>query len=208
MNPIWIIGAGGHAKDTCWLIRASGQFVVRGFVDRVGGATIRVNGTQLPVISDQDIAGLPQEDLLALGLGEPRLRLELGRRYREHRRFPNIIHPTVCGDHDGLEQGQGNHFCARVTYTTDILVGDFNLFNVGCIIGHDCTMGAGNVINPGAVISGNVKLGDGILIGTQATILQGVTIGDGVTVGAASLVRADVQEGITVVGVPAKPLVR
>jgi len=47
-----------------------------------------------------------------------------------------------------------------------------------------------------------------VLIGTNATILQGRRIGDRSVVGAAALVNKDVPAGITVVGVPAKPLER
>jgi serine O-acetyltransferase len=49
-------------------------------------------------------------------------------------------------------------------------------------------------------------LGEGATIGTGARILGPVTIGEGARVGANAVVVADVPPGVTVVGVPAKPL--
>jgi acetyltransferase-like isoleucine patch superfamily enzyme len=43
-------------------------------------------------------------------------------------------------------------------------------------------------------------------IGSNATILCGVTIGEGAMVGAGSVVTHDVPPGVTVAGVPARPV--
>jgi sugar O-acyltransferase (sialic acid O-acetyltransferase NeuD family) len=208
MRTIWIIGAGGLAKEMAWLAHASGLFQVRGFIDRVAGVPIVVNGAALPVIAEANVPGLPLEDELALGAGDPALRHTLGLRYRDQRSFPNLFHPTVCGDHLGSDIGSGNAFTANVVFTTSIRIGHFNLFNLATTIGHDCTIGDANVINPSANISGSVTIGNRVLIGTNATVLQGRRIGHDAIIGAASLVNKDVPDGLTVVGIPAKPLVR
>ena len=49
-------------------------------------------------------------------------------------------------------------------------------------------------------------IGEGARIGTGAKILGQITIGDGVKVGANSVVLADVPDGATVVGAPARVL--
>lgn len=46
----------------------------------------------------------------------------------------------------------------------------------------------------------------GASIGASATILPGVTIGKGAVVGAGAVVTKNVEDGTTVVGIPARPI--
>ena len=46
------------------------------------------------------------------------------------------------------------------------------------------------------------------LIGTGAVILPGVQLGKNVTVGAGAVVNKNVAANITVIGIPAKPLLK
>lgn len=61
---------------------------------------------------------------------------------------------------------------------------------------------------PKVCCNGNVKVGDGAYIGTGATIRQAVTIGAGAIVGMGAVVLKDVPAHQTVLGNPAKPLVK
>lgn len=51
-----------------------------------------------------------------------------------------------------------------------------------------------------------ITIGSEVWIGRGAAILEGVSIGDGATVGANAVVTRDVPAGVTVVGVPARPI--
>ena len=53
-----------------------------------------------------------------------------------------------------------------------------------------------------------VRIEDDVWIGAGAIVLPGVTIGRGAIVGAGALVSRDVAPGVTVAGIPARPLDR
>jgi UDP-2-acetamido-3-amino-2,3-dideoxy-glucuronate N-acetyltransferase len=102
-------------------------------------------------------------------------------------------------------------------------------------IGHDCRIQHGTAICDGAVLGDRVFvgsqvsiadcryprprakaeevheppiIGDEVVIGCNAVINPGVQIGQGAQIGAGAVVTHDVPPGWTVVGVPAKRLVR
>jgi acetyltransferase-like isoleucine patch superfamily enzyme len=65
-------------------------------------------------------------------------------------------------------------------------------------------IGGGVHVCPGAHLAGAVRIGDRSWIGIAATVRQGITIGRDVMVGAGAVVVADVADGLTVAGVPAR----
>ncbi len=206
MTDLWILGAGGFAKEVCWLARATGKFNVRGFFDLSGGYETVIGNISYPVLPEGAIATLKKGSALAIGSGDPHVIAKLSARYKEEWPFPNLIHPTMTGDEHGVTMGIGNIITSNTMFTTAIRIGSFNVFNLTCTIGHDCIIGDANVINPSANISGSVTIGNNNLIGTNATVLQGLNIGDDCRIGAGSVVTKDVASGLTVVGVPAKTL--
>jgi acetyltransferase-like isoleucine patch superfamily enzyme len=89
--------------------------------------------------------------------------------------------------------------------TTNIVAGRHLHVNLNATVGHDCVIGDFVTLAPGVSISGHVTIGDGVEFGTGAVVLPGVTIGDGAMVGAGAVVTRDVEPGVTVIGMPAKP---
>lgn len=116
-----------------------------------------------------------------------------------------LMHPmaTVGGD---CRIGAGCLLAAGSRVTTNITLGRHVQLHVNTTVGHDTTLGDFVTVLPGATVSGGVELGLGATVGTGANILPGVVVGDGAVVGAGAVVVDDVAAGITVVGVPARPL--
>lgn len=71
--------------------------------------------------------------------------------------------------------------------------------------------GGSNIVLESGVVIGDEKgrspvLGNNIFVGAGAKIIGGLTVGDEVKIGANAVVVKSVQNGQTVVGIPAKPI--
>lgn len=109
---------------------------------------------------------------------------------------------------DDVLIGEGACLSPFVTLTSNIRVGRCFHANLYSYVEHDCVIGDFVTFAPGAKVNGNVTIGDHAYIGSNAVIRQGLTIGAGATIGMGAVVTKDVPPGVTVVGNPAKPLIK
>ena len=75
-----------------------------------------------------------------------------------------------------------------------------------CFVGHDCIIGNNVTLCPHACVAGNVSIGDYTTIGMNSSIHQGSTIGRCCMIGAGAFFKGDSPDGVTWVGLPARPL--
>ena len=212
---IVVIGAGGMAREVEWLIRAINAvapcYEFLGYVvsDLARCGKLDSRDTLLGDYGWVE-AHRGSIDAVAIGIGAPVARLQVGRELRAllpDAEWPALIHPSAILDFDSAKIGAGVLICAGVVATVNLTLDELAVCNFGCTLGHEASVGAGTVINPGANISGGVVLGAGVVVGTGAQVLQYCRVGDGATVGAGAVVIEDVAASVTVVGVPARVLV-
>jgi len=105
------------------------------------------------------------------------------------------------GDNVVLSSGVHIVSMAKITIGPGTMIGEFSSVRDANHARHpDCIMReAGYTATP-------ITIGSEVWIGRGAAILEGVNIGDGATVGANAVVTRDVPAGVTVVGVPARPV--
>lgn len=212
-RPLIILGTSGLAREMAMVAEhvnaREHRWEIRGFIGEPGCEVGRSLGSG-PILGDDAwLLGQDIEADLVIGIGYPKVRAKVLARYLAQGarfQFPNLVHPKTTCDFRRVELGRGNVITAGCAFTCDIVVGDFNLFNLNTTVGHDDRIGSYNVFNPSVNLSGAVTVGDRVLVGTGAQVLEGLSIGSDATVGAGAVVRANVEAGTTVVGVPARPL--
>lgn len=109
---------------------------------------------------------------------------------------------------DEVVIGPGACLSPFVTLTSNIHIGRCFHANLYSYIEHDCVIGDFVTLAPAAKVNGSVTIGDCAYIGSAAVIRQGVTIGPNAIVGMGAVVTRDVPPGVTVIGNPAKPLIK
>lgn len=122
----------------------------------------------------------------------------------------------------GAKIGYDCNICAHTFIENDVVVGDNVTIKCGVQLWDGLRIGNNVFIGPNVTFcndkhpsSGNrdfvclpTMIEDEVSIGANATILPGVRLGRGCVVGAGAVVTKDVPPGITVVGNPAKELIK
>ncbi len=114
---------------------------------------------------------------------------------------------------DDVSLGDGYTLSSFVLLTSNIRIGNYFQANHYSHVAHDCVIGDFVTLAPGVRCNGNVHIEDHAYIGTGAILRQGtpdkpLRIGRGAVVGMGAVVTKDVPAGLTVVGNPARPLVK
>lgn len=209
MKNIVIVGSGGFAKEVAFLIedinRDSSEWNLLGFIDDNVG---EFNGKYKVLNNDEWLLSTKEEIFIVFGIGKPSLVKNLVLKFSTNSniKFPNLIHPTVAGDWERISIGRGNIICAGNIFTTDIILGSFNIFNLDCTVGHDVLIGSFNVLNPSVNVSGGVEIENEVLVGTGSQILQYKRITSNTIIGAGSLITKDIEISGVYVGIPAKKI--
>ena len=206
-QPLLIYGAGGLGRELLSWIRKSEEFDVIGFLDDVMAKNTTVK--DLKVLGSLDVLySMDGSVNVILAFGDPDGKESKANALRKRNvKFPVIVHPTVAiQDSPSVKLGAGTVICAGSILTTDIIIGEHNLINLNCTVGHDSRTGNYCSFMPGVNISGEVTIGNTVLVGSASSIKNNVIIGDHAIVGMGSVVIQDVQRDTVVAGVPAKPI--
>ncbi len=193
-----VFGAGGFSREVYDLVLSCGHSVV-GFVDDVAGPLHSPSG--LPVhrsIDDMDVDGA------VIGVGDTTQRERLTHMLEGRTSLVTLIHPSACVS-PSARIGVGSLVMQNVVVNAQAVVGQSVILNVGSCVAHDCTVGDFCHIAPAVQLAGASSVGARTFCGTASVILPGVTVGSDCIAGAGAVINRNVEDGLTVVGIPARP---
>lgn len=203
-----VVGAGGLGCEVAATIQnyLHREFELMGFVD--DGVSVGTIVNDLPVLGGVEWL-IDQENLaVVLAIGSPKVKQIIYNRIKSGSfQFPNIIHPNSrVHDPKFVKMGIGNIITDACIITTNVNIGNFNLLNLACTVGHDTQVGDFCSIMPTVSVSGGATIRNNVYVGTGAKLIKATTLNDSCTVGAGAVVNTDIPEGKTFAGVPAKEL--
>jgi sugar O-acyltransferase (sialic acid O-acetyltransferase NeuD family) len=207
MDDIVIFGAGGFGREVAWLIEEINEveprFHILGFLDD-DPSLVGKRLNEFPVFEARMFLKNNHGISVALGVGQPLVRMAVADRLSEHAlHYPNLVHPTVRMSSTNT-LGMGNILCAGVIVTVNVCIGNFCHLNLKTTVGHDCIMEDFSTTACGVDLAGKSHIGRGAYLGNHATVLQSVRVGERAVVGAGAVVNRDLPPGTVSVGVPAR----
>ncbi len=193
-----VFGASGHGLVVAEAAAASG-WEVAGFCDDGVESGVRIGVWEVlepSAADDPDLAVI-----VAIGVNATRRKVAA----RLEGRLESVVHPSAVVS-PSATVGNGVFVGPRAVVHAEAEVGPGAIVNTAAVVEHHVRIGAFAHIAPGAVLTGAVEVGEETLVGANAVVAPGCKVGSGATVGAGATVIRAVDDGATVVGVPARPI--
>jgi sugar O-acyltransferase (sialic acid O-acetyltransferase NeuD family) len=206
--PLIVYGAGGDSQVVLETIRRQGVYEVMCLLDdEVSTHGQKVLGFRI-VGGGEQVAGLLRQGVrhfvAAIGDNDRRRRVS-ERLVGLGLRAATLVDPSAIVLSES-RIGAGTVILGHAQIGVRSVLGEGCIVSVSCVVGHDCQLGRFAQLAPGVVLGGEVRIGDGTFLGLNVSAIPRVTIGRDVLVGAGSAVVDDLGDGVTAVGVPARPV--
>lgn len=211
---IGIYGASGFGKEVMPLVRQHYSQLNQDnivFIDD-GGRLEQLDGYK--VLSYQQFMQHPAtQKAVTIAIADSQVREKLNAKLvQDNIEIINVVANNAL-QYDNITMGKGSIICGFVHLTSNIKIGKGFHANIYSYIAHDCVIGDFVTFAPRVSCNGNVHIEDHAYIGTGAVLRQGtpdkpLIIGKGAIVGMGAVVTKDVPAGVTVIGNPARPLIK
>lgn len=209
MKQLIIIGAGGMGRCTyCIAEQSIGygvEFEIKGFLDDNLKALDGFDGYK-PVLSTIADYQIEKEDVFVCSIGEVKTKVKVSEGLKaKGAKFYTLVHKAASIGKN-TQIGEGTVIDEGVHIDPDVVIGTDCLLQAQAIIGHDSKIGNYCRIDTQCSLVGGTIVKDRATIYTHAMVSHNVTIAEDAIVGACSFVIKNVKPGVSVFGVPAKPI--
>lgn len=205
MEKLIIIGAGGYAKSVIDSIDYS-KYKVSGFIDEVSNKKqhlgINIIGKSLSDINNKE------QYVYFIAIGDNSNRKKWYDRIKEEKlRLINVIDKNAIIS-SRATIGTGCFFGKLAVVNSNAIIGDNVIINTRALVEHGCNIENHANISTNTVVNGDVKVGEGSFVGSSSVTIGQLNIGEWSTIGAGSVVIRNVLENTTVVGIPARVVIK
>ena len=206
-KKIYIFGYSGHSYVVLDSIIES-KFKPSGYFDFQKATYNPYELDYMGFEKDSDLKKLIQTSYVFPTVGNNKIRKELVETFEKlDLKQTRIIDPS-SNLSKKIEIGLSTYIGKNVVSNPLTVIEKGVIINTGSLIGHECNVREFAQIASGVVLAGNVTVGENSFIGSNSVVRQGIVIGKNSIVGAGAVVVKDVPENTTVVGNPAKPLIK
>ena len=201
MEKLIIIGAGGYAKSVLDSVDYY-NYEVKGFIDEFSIEKEHLGYKILANSLDKIEKREEYYYFIAIGNNERR-KIWFDRLLNNNLKTMNIVDKSAIIS-PRAKIGTGNFFGKFSVVNGGATIGDDCVINTRALIEHGCNVGNHCNISTNTVLNGDVVVGDCSFIGSSSVTLGQLKIGSYSTVGAGAVVIKNVEDNVTVAGVPAK----
>lgn len=209
MSRLIVIGAGGHGKVVADCAQAIAKDTEIVFLDERYPQITQLG--PWPIVgSTQNLAKYIVDDCaFFVAIGGNLVRQNVTESILQQHSLPlaTLVHPSATiSPHAAI--GDGTLVCANAVINPMAKVGRGCIINTAATVDHDNQIGDYCHISVGSHLAGTVCIGSGSFIGIGSVISNNLTVGENCTVGAGATVITDILDNQTVVGTPAKPIIK
>ena len=207
MQPIVLVGGGGHCKAVIEVAKSQGLEIL-GVLDHPEDKGKSVLFTTV-IGEDSDIPNFARKAEFVVTVGfikNPSTRIRLYETIKKAGCTLATIVASTAHVSQYASLGEGTVVMHHALVNADSRVGVNAIINNFANIEHDTEIGDHTHISTGAIVNGGCRIGKRCFIGSQTVIANGIIVCDDAIVGAGSVVVKDIIQPGTYAGNPARKI--
>lgn len=211
MEPIVLIGGGGHCLSCIDVIRLENKYKIVGIIDVLNKVGTSLSGIKI-IGTDWDIPALVSKyKNFLITIGQIKS-TEKRRNIYDLLKKNGAILPTVISPKAYVSPSsvidEGTIIMHNALVNAGAVIGRNCIINTGALIEHEAMVEDFCHISTHAVINGQVKIGKNSFIGSNSVIANNIHLPDGVVVGAGAVILKNTKESGTYIGNPARKYIK